>query len=61
MPTRSNVRHRPTTLLAEVRKADKDYDYLSRVQDPEYDEFSSGKTFKRQNKNFLPYAAADDS
>lgn len=53
MATVSRVRHRPTTLSAEVRKADPDWDRENRVS-PEY-EFSSGRKFERRNSEFLPY------
>lgn len=53
MASRSNVRHRPTTLLQKVREADPDYDRDSRVS-TEY-EFANGRKFERRNADFRPY------
>jgi hypothetical protein len=58
MASRSNVRHRPTTLLAKVRAADPDYDRNARIS-VEY-EFSNGRKFERRNDEFRPYTDAED-
>lgn len=58
MASRSNVRHRPTTLLAQVRKADANFDREARIS-PEY-EFANGRKFERRNSEFRPYTDAED-
>lgn len=58
MPSRSNVRHRPTTLEREVRRADPDWDRESRVS-PEY-EFANGRKFERRDADFLPYVPEEE-